>query len=74
VGYEPVWVSDDQRVGMTTSGGYGYSLDKSLAMALVAPAYAKPGTELTTHLVGVKKTCRVIEPSPWNPSGERMRS
>ena len=33
-GYEPVW-SDGELVGFVTSGGYGHTLDKSLAMALV---------------------------------------
>jgi len=73
VGYEPVWAGADKRIGMTTSGGYGHSVDKSLAMALVPPDYASAGTELTTHIVGVERTCRVIDTSPWDPGGKRMR-
>ncbi|MBT8115801.1 MAG: FAD-dependent oxidoreductase, partial [Arenicella sp.] len=72
-GYEPVWDANGKRIGMTTSGGYGYSVDKSLAMALIDPAFADVGTELTTHLVGVERRCRVIDPSPWDPQGARMR-
>ncbi|NND82209.1 MAG: FAD-dependent oxidoreductase [Gammaproteobacteria bacterium] len=73
-GYEPVWGPDGSRVGMTTSGGYGYCVDKSLAMALIDPAYSAPGTELTTHLVGALFKCRVIEASPWDPTGQRIRT
>ncbi len=73
-GYEPLWNNDGQRVGMTTSGGYGHSVDQSLAMALIQPAYAVPGTELKTHIVGVEHQCRVIESSPWDPAGSRIRT
>ena len=33
-GYEPVWAGE-KRVGFVTSGGYGHTVQKSLAMALV---------------------------------------
>ena len=39
-GYEPVWRSG-ALVGFVTSGGYGHTVDKSLAMALVAPEAAR---------------------------------
>ena len=50
-GYEPVW-RDGRKVGFVTSGGYGHSIGRSLAMALVAPEGAAVGTELTVHIVG----------------------
>ena len=58
---------------MTTSGGYGHSINKSLAMALVKPEFAEPGKNLKTHIVGVERNCKVIDPSPWDPKGERIR-
>ena len=73
-GYEPVWAPNGRRIGMTTSGGYGYSVEKSLAMALIDPAFSDVGTQLKTHIVGVERSCRVIESSPWDPSGARIRS
>jgi dimethylglycine dehydrogenase len=42
-------------------------------MALVEPGLAAPGTDLTTHIVGIERAARVIEPSPWDPGGARMR-
>merc|ERR1740123_1794816 len=40
-GYEPVWSANgDERVGFTTSGGFGHSIGKSLAMAYVHPEAA----------------------------------
>jgi dimethylglycine dehydrogenase len=71
-GYEPVW-RDRQRVGYVTSGGYGHSLGKSLAMALVEPELAQPGTELSCHIVGRERPVRVIAPSPYDPDGKQMR-
>lgn len=72
-GYEPVWAAGG-RVGFVTSGGYGHVVDRSLAMALVAPEKAEPGTELTTHIVGVERGARVIPPSPYDPTGTAMRA
>lgn len=71
-GYEPVW-RDGRRVGFVTSGGYGHSVGKSLAMALVEPDCAAPGTALSVHVVGVERAAETIPPSPWDPAGARMR-
>jgi dimethylglycine dehydrogenase len=72
-GYEPVW-SDGRRVGYITSGGYGHCVGRSLAMALIEPALANPGTALTTHIVGAERKARVIPPSPYDPEGKAMRA
>jgi dimethylglycine dehydrogenase len=72
-GYEPIW-SEGRRVGYVTSGGYGHTLGKSLAMALIDPRLAVPGTELTAHVVGVERKARIIRPSPYDPDGRAMRS
>ena len=71
-GYEPLW-SDGKRVGYVTSGGYGHVVGKSLAMALVEPDLAEPGTELTCHIVGQERPVKVIDPSPYDPQGRAMR-
>ena len=71
-GYEPIWLGD-KRIGMTTSGGFGHSVNKSLAMALIKPEFSIPGSKLKTHIVGVEKECTVLEQSPWDPTGGRMR-
>jgi dimethylglycine dehydrogenase len=72
VGYEPVW-QDGKKVGFTTSGAYGHTVGQSLAMALVEKGAANPGTELTTHIVGVECKATVLEPSPYDPQGMAMR-
>lgn len=71
-GFEPVW-DGGRRIGFITSGGYGHCVEQSLAMALLEPAYAEPGTRLKTHIVGAERDAEVIPPSPYDPSGKRMR-
>lgn len=71
-GYEPIWAKG-QKVGFVTSGGYGHSTGKSLAMALVNQEQAAVGTVLTVHVVGVERTATVVAPSPYDPIGRAMR-
>ena len=72
-GYEPVW-RDGLMVGFVTSGGYGHTVQNSLAMALVSPESAAIGTELSVHIVGAERRARVIPPSPYDPAGKAMRA
>jgi dimethylglycine dehydrogenase len=72
-GYEPIW-REDQHIGFITSGGYGHTIGKSLAMALVSPQFAEVGTNHSVHVVGIKRPARVIASSPYDPSGQRMRA
>jgi dimethylglycine dehydrogenase len=71
-GYEPVW-SEGKRIGFITSGGYGHAIGRSLAMALVEPQFAEPGTRLMAHIVGVERGVEVLTPSPFDPEGKKMR-
>ena len=72
-GYEPVWRSG-RMAGFVTSGGYGHTIGKSLAMALVAPDAAEVGSELSVHIVGAERKARVIAPSPYDPLGKAIRT
>ena len=72
-GYEPVW-RDGRRVGFVTSGGYGHTLGKSYALAMIDSESAGVGTELTTHIVGQERPARVVPPSPYDPEGKAMRA
>lgn len=71
-GYEPIWC-DGENIGFVTSGGYGHSTGQSLAMALIKPAHAESGTELSVHVVGVERPAKVIAASPYDPTGKAMR-
>ncbi len=71
-GYEPVW-NNESLVGFVTSGGYGHTLNKSLAMALVNNDLAQEDQKLKVHVVGVEKDAKVIQASPYDPDGLVMR-
>ena len=73
-GYEPIWSEAGDMVGFVTSGTYGHTVKKSLAMALIEPALANEGTAVFVHIVGVERRATVIPPSPYDPDGMAMRS
>lgn len=72
-GYEPIW-HQGEKVGFVTSGGYGHTLKKSLAMARVRRDVAALGTELSVHVVGIERAARIIAPSPYDSKGKAMRA
>jgi dimethylglycine dehydrogenase len=71
-GFEPIW-KDGKKVGFVTSGGYGHTVGKSLAMALVDADLAAEGTELSVHIVGAERPATVVATSPYDPEGKAMR-
>ncbi|MEM6589630.1 MAG: FAD-dependent oxidoreductase [Pseudomonadota bacterium] len=71
-GFEPVW-SDGELVGFVTSGGYGHTVGKSLAMAMVDASVAQEGKDLSVHIVGAECAASVIAPSPYDSQGAAMR-
>jgi dimethylglycine dehydrogenase len=72
-GYEPIWSEAGDMIGFVTSGAYGHTVKKSLAMALIEPALASKGTDVIVHIVGVERRAKVIAPSPYDPDGMAMR-
>jgi dimethylglycine dehydrogenase len=72
-GFEPVWHAG-RRVGFVTSGGFGFTTGKSLALALVKREFAAEGTELAAHIVGIERAARVIAASPYDPQGRALRA
>ncbi len=72
-GFEPVW-QNGSLVGFVTSGGYGHTIGKSLALAMLDQNACTEGTDLTVHIVGQERPARIIAPSPYDPDGKAMRS
>jgi dimethylglycine dehydrogenase len=70
--FEPIW-ADGKMVGFVTSGGYGHTVGKSMAMAMINQEHCSVGTGRSVHIVGVEQNARVIAPSPYDPSGKAMR-
>ncbi|MCP5036059.1 MAG: FAD-dependent oxidoreductase [Rhodobacteraceae bacterium] len=73
VGFEPVW-QGKSLVGITTTGGYGHRLGRSFALALIDTEKASIGVDLNVHVMGELRPARIIEMSPYDPAGARMRT
>jgi glycine cleavage system T protein len=71
LGSEPVCVGDDL-VGRVTSGGYGYTVSRSIAYAYV-PAEHDVGTEVAVEIFGEWVTGEVAAEPLFDPAGERIR-
>jgi dimethylglycine dehydrogenase len=72
-GSEAVW-ADDRVVGITTSGGYGHSLERSLAVAYLDADVAEAGTPLAVEILGARRPARVLAEPPFDPENLRPRS
>jgi glycine cleavage system T protein len=71
-GSEPIR-HDGKLVGWVTSGGYGYSVQKSIAYAYLPVELAKPGTPLIVESFGEEFEAVVAREPLWDPKGERVR-
>jgi dimethylglycine dehydrogenase len=66
---------DGQVVGETTSGGWGYRVNASIALGMLRADLAQPGTEIEVDIFGER--CRaVVQPDQplWDPENERLRA
>jgi dimethylglycine dehydrogenase len=72
-GNEPLFINGSM-VGRTTSGGYGYAIGKSLAVAYVDADKAAPGTQMQIQMLGKRHQAIIIPDSPWDPENARLRA
>ncbi|NOR36639.1 MAG: FAD-dependent oxidoreductase [Woeseiaceae bacterium] len=68
-----VLFSDGDAVGRATGGGFGFRVNKSLALGMVRPELAEPGTVLAIEILGKTYPATVIPHSPFDPKNERLR-
>jgi dimethylglycine dehydrogenase len=73
-GGEPVFLPDGTPAGHVTSGAYGYSVGHSLALGYVKSNLAKPGDKVTVAILGRPHSAVILERSPFDPDGVRLRS
>ena len=72
-GNEPVF-RDGAVVGYTTSGGYGYCVEESLALGYVAADAFEDGAAVTIEINGERRPARLATRPRLDPDGARMRS
>jgi 4-methylaminobutanoate oxidase (formaldehyde-forming) len=72
LGSEPVRV-EGELVGRVTSGGYGYTVERSIAYAYVPSSAAAPGTGVEVEIFGEWVAGSVAQEPLFDPKGERIR-
>ena len=73
IGSEPIR-RDDQVLGWVTSGGYGYSVQKSIAYAYLPLDATTPGAAVDIEILGERVSATVTREPLWDPKNERIKS
>ena len=73
LGSEPVRMGD-RLVGRVTSGGYGYTVERSIAYAYLPFDEAGPGMRVAVEIFGDWVDGVVSEEPLYDPAGERVRA
>ncbi len=73
MGKEPIRVGE-KIVGWIASGGFGYSVKKSIAYAYLPMDYAKAGTKLIVECFGEMIGAEVTQSALWDAKGERIKA
>ncbi|MFT3864857.1 MAG: FAD-dependent oxidoreductase [Solirubrobacterales bacterium] len=73
LGNEPVRSGGDV-VGRVTTGGYGYSVERSIAYAYLPAALAAPGAAVAIEIFGRQVEGEVAAEPLFDQAGERIRS
>lgn len=73
-GGEPIFLADGTPAGRVTSGAYGYSVDKSLALGFIKEGIAEPGSEMLVSILGIDHKAVLLPEAPFDVKGIRLRS
>jgi 4-methylaminobutanoate oxidase (formaldehyde-forming) len=73
VGKEAI-LDGDKVIGLVTSGGFGYTVNKPIAYGYLPMAYSEPGTRLQIE-VAAKRYEATVEKEPlYDPENAKVRS
>ena len=73
LGNEPVYYKSEI-VGLTTSGAYGFRVNKSLAFAYINSDLITNNTEFLIDIQGKKIKTKIIEEPAFDPKNLRLKS
>ncbi len=73
LGNEPVRIGGEI-VGRVTTGGYGYTVERSIAYAYLPPEHAAAGTPVEVEIFGEWVGGEVSAEPLFDPKGERIRA
>ncbi len=72
-GSEPIY-SKGKLVGRATNGGFGWRVNKSLALGMVRPEYATLDTELEIKILDKTFKASVVAESPYDADNLKLRA
>ncbi len=72
-GSEPIY-SKGKLVGRATNGGFGWRVNKSLALGMVRPEFATLDTELEIKILDKTFKASVIAESPYDADNLKLRA
>ena len=72
-GSEPIYAKG-KLVGRATNGGFGWRVNKSLALGMVKPEFATQGTELEIKILDKMFKASVIPESPYDADNLKLRA
>jgi glycine cleavage system aminomethyltransferase T/glycine/D-amino acid oxidase-like deaminating enzyme len=73
LGNEPVRIGGTV-AGRVTSGGYGYTVERSIAYAYLPAEFALPGVEVDVEVFGARVAGEVVSEPLYDPRGARIRA
>lgn len=72
-GGEPAF-DGEKVIGVTTSGSYGHTVNKSLAFVYVPPEYNTPGTTFDIEIMSQRRKATVLAEAAYDPKNDRLKS
>jgi dimethylglycine dehydrogenase len=72
IGDEPIW-HDGKVVGWVTSGAYGHSVQRSLALGYIPAALAEASVGFEIEIIGERRKAERQSAAAFDPNGSRMR-
>jgi dimethylglycine dehydrogenase len=73
IGDEPIW-HDGKVVGWVTSGAYGHSVQRSLALGYIPATLAEATDGFEIEIIGERRKAERQSAAVFDPSGARMRA
>lgn len=71
--FEPV-LCGDELIAYVASGGYGHTMEKSIAFSYLPVKYSIPDTELSIDILGERRQATVVEGPLYDPENKRLLS
>ena len=73
-GGEPIFATDGTPVGRVSTGTYGHTVNKSLAMGFIKAEYDMADAEFDIAVLGTPHRAKLLAQPAFDPKGERLRS